>query len=47
MTDGAEVLWDFGKDEDPELGNQLVVVRNGQAVFREVVQQCPQHHHLP
>lgn len=39
MTDGAEVLWDFGKQEDPVLGNQLVVVRNGQAVFREVVQQ--------
>ena len=38
-TDGAEVLFDFGTSErvDPSVVKQLVVVRNGQRVFVEVV----------
>ena len=37
-TDGAEVLWQFGQEtDDPELRDRLVVVRNGQMVFSEVV----------
>lgn len=40
-TDGAEVLWDYGQQsQDPsdrQLVADLVVVRNGQGVFREVV----------
>ena len=38
-TDGAEVLYDFGR-RDPsaqELADGLVVVRNGQQVFRPIV----------
>jgi uncharacterized protein (DUF433 family) len=39
-ADGAEVLYDFGKDsDDGEDVMRLVVVRNGQHVFTEVVQQ--------
>lgn len=39
-TDGAEVLYDFGHDgEDAEAVMRLVVVRNGQHVFTEIVQQ--------
>ena len=41
-TDGAEVLWDYGRtaaDRDvAEAVDHLVVVRNQQGVFREVVQ---------
>lgn len=40
-TDGAEVLWDFGRrSDDPndqEIVEGLVVVRSGQQVFRPVV----------
>ena len=41
QTDGAEVLWDFGRQsEDPadqDMVDDLVVVRSGQQVFRPVV----------
>lgn len=40
-TDGAELLWEY-RDQDPDTGDvvgQLVVVRNRQAVFQEVIQQ--------
>jgi uncharacterized protein (DUF433 family) len=41
LTDGAEVLWDFGRRsddaDDRELADGLVVVRSGQQVFRPVV----------
>ena len=39
-TDGAEVLYDFGADKvDPEVVASLVVVRNGQRVFVDVVRK--------
>jgi uncharacterized protein (DUF433 family) len=39
-TDGAEVLYDFGEDElEAEAVMRLVVVRNGQHMFTEVVEQ--------
>ncbi len=39
-TDGAEVLYDFGADKvDPEVVASLVVVRNGQRVFVDVVRE--------
>ena len=39
MTDGAEVLWRFGEEtHDPELRDQLVMIRNNQLVFREVIE---------
>lgn len=41
QTDGAEVLWDFGRQsgdpEDQDMVDGLVVVRSGQQVFRPVV----------
>jgi len=41
-TDGAEVLWDYGLQTDDQAEKDavgdLVVVRNGQLVFRQVVQ---------
>lgn len=41
-TDGAEVLWDYGQQTDDQaqkdVVGDLVVVRNGQLVFRPVVQ---------
>lgn len=41
-TDGAEVLWDYGQQTDDQAEKEavgdLVVVRNGQLVFRPVVQ---------
>jgi len=41
QTDGAEVLWDFGRTSgdpaDQDLVDGLVVVRSGQQVFRPVV----------
>jgi uncharacterized protein (DUF433 family) len=37
-TDGAEVLWDYGQStHDIELAEGLVVIRNGQQVFRPAV----------
>ena len=37
-TDGAEVLWDYAaQNDDADLVEGLVVVRNGQQVFRPVV----------
>jgi len=37
-TDGAEVLWQFGDEtDDRELRDSLVVVRNGQLVFKDVI----------
>ncbi|ROS72048.1 DUF433 domain-containing protein [Cellulomonas sp. PhB143] len=38
MTDGAEVLYQYSVEDTPELG-ELVVVRNGQGVFNEVVKR--------
>jgi uncharacterized protein (DUF433 family) len=40
-TDGAEVLWDFGQDDsdEREAVMRLVVVRKGQYVFTEIIQQ--------
>ncbi|ACZ29502.1 hypothetical protein Xcel_0463 [Xylanimonas cellulosilytica DSM 15894] len=38
LTDGAEVLYRYSVEDTPELG-ELVVVRNGQGVFNEVVEQ--------
>ena len=38
QTDGAEVLWDFGRQSgDPTAVDGLVVIRSGQQVFRPVV----------
>jgi uncharacterized protein (DUF433 family) len=41
-TDGAEVIWDYGQQTDDQAEKEavgdLVVVRNGQLVFRPVVQ---------
>ncbi|MGC5165985.1 DUF433 domain-containing protein [Luteimicrobium sp. DT211] len=38
-TDGAEILWEYGNETaDPELRNSLAVVRNGQLVFRDVIE---------
>jgi uncharacterized protein (DUF433 family) len=41
-TDGAEVLWDYGQETDDQAEKDavgdLVVVRNGQLVFRPIVQ---------
>lgn len=41
QTDGAEVLWDFGKSSgdpaDQDMVDGLVVVRSGQQVFRPIV----------
>lgn len=39
-TDGAEVLWEYrDKDGDGDVIDSLVVVRSGQPVFRDVVEQ--------
>jgi uncharacterized protein (DUF433 family) len=38
-TDGAEVLYDFAGESDRDDVGRLVVVRSGQRVFSEVVQQ--------
>lgn len=40
-TDGAEVLFDYADDEDPDTARavrSLVVVRNGQRVFNDVIE---------
>jgi len=40
MTDGAEVLWNYrDRGDDGDVVDSLVVVRSGQPVFREVVEQ--------
>ncbi|MGH3273082.1 MAG: DUF433 domain-containing protein [Streptosporangiaceae bacterium] len=43
QTDGAEVLWDFGRQSgdpaDQDMVEGLVVVRSGQQVFRPVVRE--------
>ena len=40
MTDGAEVLWNYrDAGADGEVIESLVVVRNGQAVFKDVVER--------
>lgn len=38
-TDGAEVLWEYRDEADAGVVDQLVVVRNQQPVFRDVVDQ--------
>lgn len=38
MTDGAEILYDYGRDHDASIAKDLVVVRSQQIVFREVVE---------
>ena len=38
-TDGAEILWDLRKQDDTFDDNRLVVVRNGQATFGEIVRE--------
>jgi uncharacterized protein (DUF433 family) len=46
-TDGAEVLWDFGRQSvdpaDQDMVEGLVVVRSGQQVFRPVVRDYLTH----
>ena len=42
-TDGAEILWDL-RGEDPSFDdNRLVVVRNGQTMFGEIVREHLKH----
>ena len=38
-SDGAEVLYNFSKSKEDTAVMELVVVRNGQHVFNEVVQR--------
>ncbi len=42
-TDGAEVLFDYGRDTSEEIIAQLVVVRNQQRVFAPIVEQYLRH----
>jgi uncharacterized protein (DUF433 family) len=42
-TDGAEVLFDYGREASEEKIAQLVVVRNQQRVFAPIVQQYLRH----
>lgn len=42
-TDGAEILWDLRKTEGGPDDDRLVVVRNGQAVFGEIVREHLKH----
>lgn len=42
-TDGAEILWDLRKKDDSFDDNRLVVVRNGQATFGEIVREHLKH----
>lgn len=37
LTDGVEILFEYGREHDGAVGKDLVVVRNQQVVFREVV----------
>jgi len=39
LTDGSEVLYDYGLEHDDPALRELVVVRNNQVVFADVVQQ--------
>lgn len=38
LTDGAEILYEYDQENDDAVGRDLIVVRNQQVVFREVVQ---------
>lgn len=38
-TDGAEILWDLREESSEFDDNRLVVVRNGQAVFGEIIRE--------
>ncbi len=38
LTDGAEILYEYGRENGDAVAKDLVVVRNQQVVFREVVQ---------
>jgi len=42
-TDGAEILWDLRKRDDAFVDDRLVVVRNGQATFGEIVREHLKH----
>jgi uncharacterized protein (DUF433 family) len=42
-TDGAEILWDLRKSDSAFDDNRLVVVRNGQATFGEIVREHLKH----
>ncbi|MCC6270436.1 MAG: DUF433 domain-containing protein [Microbacteriaceae bacterium] len=42
-TDGAEILWDLRKRDQAFDDNRLVVVRNGQATFGEIVRAHLKH----
>lgn len=38
LTDGAEILFEYGREHDDAVVKDLVVVRNQQVVFREIVE---------
>lgn len=38
LTDGAEILYEYGRENGDAVAKDLVLVRNQQVVFREVVQ---------
>jgi uncharacterized protein (DUF433 family) len=38
MTDGAEILYEYGREQDGVVVKDLVVVRNEQVVFRPIVE---------
>jgi uncharacterized protein (DUF433 family) len=42
-TDGAEILWDLRRRDGAFDDNRLVVVRNGQATFGEIVREHLKH----
>lgn len=42
-TDGAEVLWDLRRSDSSFDDNRLVVVRNGQTMFGEIVREHLKH----
>ena len=42
-TDGAEILWDLRQQDADFDDNRLVVVRNGQATFGEIVREHLKH----
>ncbi len=42
-TDGAEILWDLRQNDKAFDDNRLVVVRNGQATFGEIVREHLRH----
>jgi uncharacterized protein (DUF433 family) len=45
VTDGAEILWDLRMKDASFEDNRLVVVRNGQATFGEIVREHLKHVH--